>query len=61
MKNLLILLMLAFQAYGVYTLVKSEGWVSGIIFFIITMIFFGLMARFAELIEQVWKRVFGKN
>lgn len=61
MKNLLIVLMLAFQAYGVYSLVKSEGWLSGIIFFIVTMIFFGLMVRVAELANQLWQRIFGKH
>lgn len=61
MKNFLMMIVFIAQIAITIYLVSVEGWVSGLVFFIFTMMFLGLMVRVGELANQLWRRIFGKD
>lgn len=61
MKTFIIALIFFAQLSMSVWLVTQEDWASGIIFFLVSSIFIGIMARLAELINQLWARIFDKN
>lgn len=61
MKTLFIAIVFIAQVSASIYLSYIESWVSGVVFFIVTALFLGLMARFAELTNTLWERIFDKN
>jgi hypothetical protein len=61
MKDIFITIVVLAQISASIYLGYIESWVSGLVFFIVTTIFIGLMARVAELTNKLWSRIFGKD
>jgi len=61
MKVILGFLLLAIQLGVPVWLLFSEGWVSGLVFFVVWPVLCGLLLEFHEIISDVLSKIFGRN
>lgn len=58
--TLVIALIFCAQVIASIYLAFHESWVSGFMFFVISSIFLGFMANFADLTHRIWRTLFDK-